>query len=178
MRPDWLWDRNIPEEELKDILKDPQHERFVEIAALLLSRNNVPKDIFSQYLDRKVFVQNWRRIKRQMRKNKWNDSRIIFWKAIYEKLFSDYKLKGVEVFERKIEKRNIGLSRDVGQKIRNLREEEKLSQKELAQKMGISQQMISRIETGRENLCFSSLEKIITALGRSISLDFPVPPGR
>jgi len=43
---------------------------------------------------------------------------------------------------------------------------EGFSQKELAQKLRISQQIISRIESGRENISLLTLEKVAAALGK------------
>ena len=172
MRPGWLWDKNLSIEEIRGILRDPQHERFVHTAALLLSRNNVPKDIFDQYLDRKIFVHNWVRIKGQMRKNSWNDSRIVFWQAVYEKIFEGFKEKGIPTRPAKKEKPTNQRCKDIGEKIRADRQEMGLTQKELAQRLGISQQIISRIEMGRDNMSLTTLDKIFSVLGERPVIDF------
>ena len=171
MRPEWLWDRNISVEEIKEILINPEHVRFVEIAALLLSRNNTPKEIFEQYLDRKVFVQNWARIKHRMRKDVWSDPRIIFWQAVYEKLVSKFQENGVKIFARKLRNETNNLSQKIGQILKSLRIEEGLTQNDFAKKLNISQQLISRIEGGRENLSFSTFGKIEKALEGRIHID-------
>ena len=170
MRPQWLWDKNISEEEIKIILKDPEHERFMNLAALLLSRNNAPKEIFDQYLDKKLFVQNWSRIKRRMRKDSWNDPRIVFWQAVYEKLRDEFKEKGMVIRARPAEITGGNVSWQIAEKIKTARQDLRLTQGELAEKIGISQQIISRIEKGRNDLRLSTLEKVLRFLGEQVEI--------
>ena len=62
----------------------------------------------------------------------------------------------------------------LAQKIAELREDKKLTQVELAKKLGVSQQFISQIETGVErNLTIETLIKIAESLGRGINISFP-----
>ena len=171
MRPEWLWDRNIPLEEIKSILRNPQHERYVEIAALLLSRNNTPREVFEEYLDQVLFVSNWGRIKRQMRKNSWNDPRIIFWQAIYKKLVAGLKDRGIAIRERKVTSAPSELNQSVADRIKSARQNLKLTQSEFAERIGISQQIISRIEKGRSDLRLSTLEKIFRFLGDQVVIE-------
>ena len=171
MRPEWLWDKDIPVEEIQAILKDPSHERFISMAALLLSRNNMPKEIFDQYLDRKIFVQHWTRIKRQMRKDSWNDPRIIFWQAVYESLVSELKEKGISIRPRRENIASDAISQRVAEKIKAARQDLALTQNELAERIGISQQIISRVEKGRSNMRLSTLEKILRFLGEKIMIE-------
>ena len=173
MRPKWLWDRNIEMEEIQAILRNPEHERFVEFAALLLSRNNVPKEIFDQYLDKTHFVQNWTRIKRRMRKDAWNDPRIIFWQAVNEKLTAEFKTKGITVRPAKREVVRDEYCQRLGIVIKSTRERWKWSQNEVAERLGISQQIISRIENGRNNMCILTLKKISQVLGESFNIEGP-----
>ena len=171
MRPEWLWDKNISQEDIQKILKDPRGERFVNMVALLLSRSNTPKEIFDQYLDRRIFVQSWARIKRQMRKDSWNDPRIIFWQAVYEKLLVEFRQKGIPVRPVKEETIDNDLAQEVAQKLKILRQNMNLTQRELAERIGISQQIISRIEKGRENLRLLTLSKIFSFLGEQVIID-------
>lgn len=168
MRPPWLWDKDISKEEIQAILKDPHNERFVNMAALLLSRNNMPKEVFDQYLDRTIFVQNWARIKRQMRKDSWNDPRIVFWQAVYEKLFSEFKAKGIVLRPRREDIALSELSQQIAEKIKTTRHDLGLTQGELAERIGISQQIISRIEKGRNDVRLSTLEKIFRFVGEQL----------
>ncbi len=62
----------------------------------------------------------------------------------------------------------------LAQKIAELREDEELTQVELAKRLGVSQQFISQIETAEErNLTIETLIKIAASLGRGINISFP-----
>jgi len=62
----------------------------------------------------------------------------------------------------------------LAQKIAELREEKHLKQVELAQKLGVSQQFISQIETGQErNLTLDTLLRLAETLGRGVRISFP-----
>ena len=169
MKKDWLWDRRLSITKVKGILKDPDSPRFVEFAALLLSRKNIPKEIFGLYVTPLVFCKNWHRIKRQMRKDRWNDPRIEFWQQIYNVLLDKYRKKGVIIRETK--KIYIDpLCKHIGNQIRKIRKQKKLTQVELAKKAGISQQIISRIERGEENISIATLKGITNALKVKVNL--------
>lgn len=171
MNTDWLWDRNMSPADIKNILSNDQHDRFVELAALLFSRNNTPRKVFSEYIERERFVKNWQRIKRWMRKNNWNDQRIIYWQAVYERLIKDYKDKGIPVRTQKKPEIPDELYGQVGKKIKAMRKENRLTQKELAKKLGISQQIISHIEQGKANVSLLTLKKVANALGTNVIID-------
>lgn len=170
MRPEWLWDKDIAVEEIQRILKDPQDEHFVNMAALLLSRNNTPKEIFDQYLEKMVFVQHWARIKRQMRKDAWNDPRIIFWQAVYEKLAADFKEQGIAVRRPKEEKPIDDVVQQAAEMVRTTRQKLGLTQSELAARIGISQQVISRIEKGASDIRLLTLGRIFRFLGEHLGV--------
>ena len=165
-----FWDRNISEDQLKAILKDGSHTRFIELAAVLLLRNNEPKKVFELYLDRVLFAQNWPQIKKQMSKDQWGNPRIIFWQAIYEKLLEKLKGEGMKFRVSSSEPR-AEICRRVGQMIKDKRQSQKLTQKEFAQKLGVAQQVISQIENGKENLSLLTLQNIISATGGSLIID-------
>ncbi|MBI5874428.1 MAG: helix-turn-helix transcriptional regulator [Deltaproteobacteria bacterium] len=58
-------------------------------------------------------------------------------------------------------------------KIHTLREENSLTQKELAKLMGTSQQAVSRLESGEyEGLSLKTLEKVAKATGTYLKVDF------
>lgn len=57
----------------------------------------------------------------------------------------------------------------VSEKIRSARTEAKLTQEELAEKAGLPQSHISRLENGKHSPSRSTLEKIAVAIGRPIS---------
>lgn len=169
MKKDWLWDRKISIKKAKKILKDSHHKNFILLASLLLSRKNNPREIFKKYIDPILFCKNWAKIKKTMRKNKWSDKRIIFWQAVYEALIEKYRGKGIKFREKKdiiIDE----LCKKMGGQIQKIRKEQKLSQKALAKKMGVSQQLISRIEKGKENVSLITLANITKALGKKINI--------
>ena len=60
-------------------------------------------------------------------------------------------------------------ARQVGLRLRELRESRGISGKELAEKIAIQPQALSRIENGRHALSFPTLSKILTALGYSLT---------
>lgn len=163
----WLWDRKIKKGEVKEILKKPDNPRFLEFAALLLERNNSPGEIFTGYIKPADFVNNWHRIKKVMRKNRWAEPRIIFWQAIYENVRKKMKEKGVLDKEKPVYSTDPLLA-GIGNKVMHLRKSKKLTQAQLAKKMDVSQQFVSHIEQGRENLSVTSLKKVAEALGVGI----------
>ena len=173
MKKDWLWDRNISEGQARRILARPEHRRFLSLSALLLARKNVPREVFDKYIKRLDFCRNWPKIKRQMRRDKWNEPRIEYWQAIYEKLRESYSKKGIEILERKRVVTVDKFCKKIGQQIRDARKEMGLAQAMLAKKIGVKQQMISRIESGQENPSLITLKKIADKLGLAITLSKP-----
>ena len=172
MKRDWLWDRDIPAGEVKRILRDPRHQRFVTLAALLLSRNNSPRMVFKEFLDREVFCMNWAKIKRQMRKDSWNDPRIVFWEAVYKRLREEYRKKGIPIrIRHAVREPGDELCRKAGEKIRELRRQKGLTQREIAGRLRVSQQVVSRIEKGRENVTVLTLKKVARCLGADLKVD-------
>ncbi len=56
--------------------------------------------------------------------------------------------------------------------IRKVRSRAKLSQRELAEKMDVKREFISRIEGGEQNVTLETLTKIATAVGKELTLKF------
>ena len=61
----------------------------------------------------------------------------------------------------------------IGQRIAELRKEQNLTQTQLAERCGLQQAHIARIETGRYSVGLDTLAQIATALGMAI--DFVKP---
>lgn len=62
----------------------------------------------------------------------------------------------------------------LAQKIAELRHEGRMNQAQFAQKLHVSQQYVSRLETGMEkNLTIDTLLRIAITLGRDVHLSFP-----
>lgn len=171
-KTDWLWDRNIPAKEIKNILTDERHPKFTELAALLLARKNTPKEIFKNYLSKDTFFRNWQRIKKKMRQDKWTEDRIVFWQAVYEKVTEIFRAKGITIRPLKAISQKDELFRDVGEQIKNLRKQAGLTQSGLAQKLGVSQQVISRVESGRDNVSLLTIKQVVGALGHKVMVQF------
>ena len=175
MKKDWLWDKNIDEQQVKTVLLNIEDKQFVSYAALLLSRNNSAQEVFSDFISRENFFVAWNKIKKQMRKNTWNDSRIEYWQAIYDTLKEELpELKKIKtpaslaqfgVSELPMSVSVFSISREIGVKIKLLREQAGLTQKDLAKRLRISQQIISRIEGGKQNVSVETLSSICDALG-------------
>ena len=60
---------------------------------------------------------------------------------------------------------------NIGESIRNLRTYQNITQEELAQKTGISQQHISDIECGKIIPTLATFERILNALDMSIKIE-------
>lgn len=172
LKNDWLWDRKITVDKARAMLKDPKNSHFLSISATLLARKNTPKEVFRYYLKPLDFVQNWQRIKRQMRKDEWNNPRIEYWQAIYEMLKEKYKKRGISLKKEAIAtgKQDI-FCKTIANKIKSARKEKGLTQSELANKLRVSQQIISRIEAGRENVSLVTLKKLADAMDVELKVD-------
>lgn len=162
----WQWDVRRSEEEIRKILKNPGHPGFLHYATLLLARNNVPKEVFGEYLSKKDFCVHWQNIKRRMRKDRWSQGRIQFWEEIYRHLKDDLKAKGV-VLRRPspLPVREDSLRVRIGKRIHEIRRSKKMTQDEVAHGAGLTQQFVSRIEQGRENVSLDTLERLQRFLG-------------
>lgn len=175
MNRDWLWDQKTSLKKAKQILKDPLNPNFLRMASMLLLRKNTPREVFNEYLSPLIFYQNWEKIKRVMKKDAWGTPRLHFWHAVYEKVREKFK-------RRKIVLRPTTLyladefCRLIGDKIKNLRRKRGLTQKELSNKLQISQQIISRIESGRQNISLLTLKNIVSSLGAEVKIELLLPP--
>jgi len=159
----WLWNVKIDEAEAKQILRDSAHEKFFYYATLLLSRSNEPKQVW-KLLSKDSFCRHWNQIKRQMRKDRWNDKRIMFWNQIYLFLVRDFRKKGI-VFSSKKEGGKVNPEQHrMGLEIVRLRKQQGMTQGDLAKKMGVTQQAISKIEKGTQSARFSTIAKIMKHL--------------
>jgi len=163
-----FWDKKLSPEEIKNILKDDSHKEFIPFSALLLRRTTNSKDVFSNYLDEIRFCKNWRKIKQRMRKDEWRNPNINFWDEVYK-----------VVVEKNKDKIQLVQKRDVLKKperenfidiIKKTRREHGLTQKELANRVELSQQTISLMESGKFNFTVKSLMKILKALDLEIEL--------
>ncbi len=107
-----------------------------------------------------------------MRKDAWNNPRIEFWQAVYEKLAEKFRAKEINISLRKRTGARNEFCIEIGQRLKALRKEKKLTQAMLSKKLNVSQQMISRIESGRENISLLTLKKVTEELGVKSYLNF------
>lgn len=66
-------------------------------------------------------------------------------------------------------------ARQIGLRIKELRESRQLSSKDLAERAGITPQSMSRIENGRHDVVYTTLQRILAAMGYSLH-DLAVAP--
>jgi DNA-binding XRE family transcriptional regulator len=167
--PTWLWNVKLTDEEARKILKDPEDPRFLIYAARRLATANLPREVFRDYLKKEDFLKCWPAIKRQMRKDAWNRDRVIFWQGVYEYLIKALKKKGTPFVRPKAEVRIDPEQKKTGGMLRVLRRSRKMTQEELAERVGLTQQHIAKIEKGLTRPRPKTLEKIEKALGGSPS---------
>lgn len=163
MKTDWLWDRNLDETEIKGVFSDVNNPRFVSYSALLLSRKNSAKEVFKDFFKKEDFFVSWNKIKKTMRRNSWNDPRIEYWQAIYDTLKKIPELE--ELKSKEFEEPVFPLGKEIGEKIKEARQKYGLTQRKLAKRLKISQQIISRIESGKQNISLQTLNNVCKGLG-------------
>ena len=166
MAADIFWDRKTTKQEAQDVLKNDSDPRFTEYASLVLSRVARPKEAFTTYLDKMLFLRNWRKIKRRMRNDRWNNSRVIFWDEVYSVLSQDVDKKQLKEKREPVSEE----AKRIGGIIKDARQKKQLNQKELAAAAGMSQQLVSFLENGYLNISLSTLKKVLDVL----ELDFSI----
>lgn len=172
MKTHWLWDSRLDEAKVRAALRNEGDPRFDIYAEKLLSRIGRPREVF-HLMDKKAFCRQWPKIKRRMQKDRWLQNRVLFWQTIYEVVKDQIQNRGVslrQAFSGKIPPQRMDLARQ----IRQIRTQTGRTQQELAAGLGVIQQYISRVESGRENLTVDSLARIAGALGRKLVFTFGV----
>lgn len=166
MKTNWLWDSRIKEAAARRILRDEDNPKFEIYAEKLFSRVNDPKVAFS-IVDKTAFCRKWAAIKKRMRKDRWLEDRVIFWQTIYERVLEGLKEQGVKIREPReveISAERIKLARE----IKDIRVELGYTQKDMAKKLGVIQQYVSKIENGYENFSVDTLKRIADAFDRKL----------
>ena len=170
MKVNWLWDSHLSEAEAKKIVKDENNPKFNIYAQKLFSRVNNPEIVFG-IIDKITFCRKWPVIKKQMQKDRWLRNRLVFWQTIYERILERFKKQGIKI--RQFQGVVISPEREkIAQQIKNLRLNLGYTQKDLAEKLGVIQQYISKIENGRENISIDTLKKIADALDKRLIVKF------
>ena len=168
MEQNIFWDKKLTRQEVGKILSDSQHERFQELAALLLSRTNNLKLVFSEYLTKEIFYQQWKRIKAEMRKNKWTDERINFWGQVHKTLCT--RIGKTMALRKKQTAPKTAEFGSIAEVLKSERIRLGMTQSALAKKAGISQQTISHTENGKGDLSLRTLKRISDVLNLELKI--------
>ncbi len=165
-RQNWHWDLNLSESKLKKILARENDPRFVRIAGTLLSRTEDPEQVF-KLISQASFCRRWNAIEREIKSDEWNKEKAAFWKATYLRLSKELQEKGERIRKPELIELDT-FDRALIEKVKQCRRAVAMSQKEIAQFMGYSQQFISGIETGREKITVDFLKKFEHVTGHRI----------
>ncbi|MBU1932011.1 helix-turn-helix domain-containing protein [Patescibacteria group bacterium] len=171
-RRNWYWDLNIPYKKIAQILSRGDDPRFVRIAGILLSRALDPKYVF-ELISPSDFCRHYKAIEREITSDEWTKKRAAFWKATYLRLTKELKAKG-ERFRLPAKPELDFFDRQLIETVKKCRKRVLMSQKELADLMGYSQQYISRIETGWERIGPDFLKKLAKTTNQKIDLDVSI----
>lgn len=87
--------------------------------------------------------------------------------------FEDFKRESLKDPEIKREYDKLGPEFELINKIIEARIHKKLTQKDIADRMGTKQSALARLESGRANPTIGFVQKLATALGTDITLTFP-----
>lgn len=155
MKINWLWDTRLPETRVKRILKNEKDPRFYIYAEKLFSRVSDPKIAF-KYVPKNVFFRNWPVIRKRVSKDTWQKGKVDFWQNIYNQ--RDIQSAADISFERM----------NVAQQIKKIRIKIGYTQQDMADKLGVIQQFVSKLETGRENLTLDTLRRIADVLEKRL----------
>jgi len=158
MKVNWLWDIRASEKEARGILKDEWHPEFYIFAERLFSRISSPQDAFS-FIDKDVFCRQWPKIKIRMQKDKWLAGKIVFWDRAYNRIQKEFASGAIEVaFDRHA----------IARQLRELRNKKGYTQADLAKKLGVIQQYVSKVESGHENFSVDTLREVFSVLDKKI----------
>ncbi len=167
-RKNWYWDQNMPYSKIKKILKQEDDPRFPRLAGTLLARVRNPKQVF-ELVAPASFCRRYHAIEREIKSDEWTKERAAFWRATYLRLSKELKGKGEKIRRPEVIELD-DFDQALIEKVRECRKTAVLSQKELAQFMGYSQQYISGIETGREKVTLDFLKKLSKITRQPIDL--------
>lgn len=168
IRKNWAWDLNIPMSKIKKILRREDDPRFPRLAGVLLARVQDPKQAFD-LITPQAFCRRFRAIQNEISSDEWTREKSAFWKATYLRLSKELQQSGEKI--RKPEKIRLDdFDKALIVTTQGCRKAALLSQKELAERMGCSQQYISGVETGREKITIGFLKKMVEVTGQRIDL--------
>jgi len=171
VKRNWLWDVNVSEAKARKILKDESDPRFIYYASLLVSRNDDTRYVF-KVLDKELFCRYWPLIKKKLEQKGWfSPHKSEYWQPIYEQSLYELKKAGTDIHtfpEIPISRYQFRLAKD----IRGLRKGKGLTQFQMAQYLGVKQQYISKLETGRLNPSLDTIGKIANIFAKNLVIQF------
>ena len=167
-RENWYWDLNMPFKKIKQILAREDDPRFPRIAGTLLARVQDSKQVFD-LITPSAFCRRYHAIENEIKSDEWAKEKASFWKATYLRLSKELQEKGEKIRKPEVIELDV-FDRALVEKVKQCRRAAAMSQKELAQFMGYSQQFISGIETGREKIGVDFLKKLAQITGQQINL--------
>ncbi len=164
----WYWDIPFPIKKIENILSREDDPRFPALAGTLIARVRDPRQVFS-LITPVAFCRHFRAIVKEITSDAWTRQRAAFWKVTYLRLSKELRKKGEKIRKpAQIELDNF--DKDLINKVKECRKNAWMSQKELAQWMGVSQQYISGIEKGRDRIAIPFLKKLAQITGQKIDL--------
>jgi DNA-binding XRE family transcriptional regulator len=167
-RQNWHWDLNIPYTKIKQILAREDDPRFPRLTGTLLARVQDAKKVF-ELITPHAFCRRYRAIENEIKSDEWTKEKAAFWKATYLRLSREFQERGEKI--RKPSEIELDVTdHALVRKVKQCRKAAVMSQKELAQFMGCSQQFISGIETGRERITIDFLKKLARITSQPIDL--------
>mgnify|MGYP003395185878 CR=1 FL=1 len=102
-----------------------------------------------------------------MRKDRWLRDRTVFWQTIYERILEGLKEQGIKI--RQSQEMKIPPERmKLAQEIRDIRVRLGYTQRDMARKLGVIQQYISKIENGHENFSVDTLKRIADVFDKKL----------
>jgi DNA-binding XRE family transcriptional regulator len=153
----YFWELNPKAlKETEKILKDQKHSKFIERAYTLLSRCDKPREVFN-IISKRTFVESWPKIYRYWRKKGGPQDFLYWWDSIHKELLRREAIKIREASPSKYFEK-------IGRLIKEKRLGKGYTQKELAEKVGLKQPDISRIEKGMANITLETLFKLCKVL--------------
>jgi DNA-binding XRE family transcriptional regulator len=169
-RQNWHWDIHLSESKIQNILAREDDPRFPRLAGVLLSRVEDPKEVF-KLITPAAFCRRWRAIEHEIKSDEWTKEKAAFWKVTYLRLSKQLTEKGEKIRQTELIQLD-DFDRDLVVKIRDCRKKAMMTQKELAEFIGCSQQFISNLEKGREKANLDFLKKLARITRQSIELVF------
>ena len=168
MKKNWLWDTSLNEKEVKQILKDENNPRFLAYAEKLLARSNNTKEVFS-LIKKKSFCRKWYGIKKRLVKDKWARDKVVFWQVIYDSVKDQLSRKGVKIRKEAKHETSV-VCKDLAEQIRKIRLSFGYTQKDIAKQLGVVQQYVSKVESGKENVSIDKLIGLASIYNKKLSI--------